>query len=87
MRVRNICIVIIVGLVVVVGLLSHKVLYLKQQYEQTQNEIKHLKENREDEIVMMQISDGDERHSIESELWNAQAELRRCHARLKTKSH
>lgn len=35
---------------------------------------------------MIQISDGDERHSIESKLWSVEDELRRCHASPKTRS-
>lgn len=86
MRVRSIVAVIIIGLLGLVVLLLHKVFYLSEKYEQAQSEIKKLKESRDDEVLMIQISDGDERHSIESKLWNVEDELRRCHARRKTAS-
>jgi hypothetical protein len=86
-RVRIICVVIIVGLLVVVALLSRKVSYLNQKCEQAQSEIKNLTKSHEDEILMIQISDGDERDSIYSQLWNVEAELRRCHTRRQKESH
>ena len=66
--------IIIFGLLVVVGFLSFKVYALKEQ-------IKWLKESRDDEELMIQINDGEARQTIQSRLWNAEDELRRCQAK------
>jgi peptidoglycan hydrolase CwlO-like protein len=89
----NLALVLIFVLLSVVVLLSLKVCYLSRQYKQAQNEIQSLRqeykqaqgkienltESLDNTVLTTEISEGQTRLSLESDLWNVQDELRRCH--------
>jgi predicted nucleic acid-binding Zn-ribbon protein len=76
-----------------VVLLSLKVYYVSREYKQAQSEIQspsqenkqaqskieNLTENVNNAVLTPEIYEGQKGMSLESELWNVQDELRRCH--------
>jgi ABC-type siderophore export system fused ATPase/permease subunit len=62
----------------------------RQTIEEAQNELeekaKRTKQTCDDEELMIQINNGEARHSLQSELWNVEDDLRRCKAKHKAVS-
>jgi hypothetical protein len=64
--------------------LSLKVYTLEQTQRELKKQIEGARQTREDEELMIQINDGEERQTLRSELWNIRDELRQCQVNIKT---
>jgi hypothetical protein len=63
--------------------LSLKVYTLEQTQRELKKQIEGATQTREDEELMIQINDGEERQTLRSELWNIRDELRQCQVNIK----